>query len=410
LFVRQCRCGVTFCLPCITNWLSCITPGTCPCCEEDISGDDLAESKALEEARDNLLVRCVHGEDRNSGATRVQKKRSKTTKRQEKLYCNWTGRLGDLHTHLTEECLCFPVSLNCPNASRGCTFEDNRRMLQEHIEFCEFQPILCKICGRNDITRRDMRGHKSVCYIHSISSKDTDGEPANDTNETDEPQFEIDCILAHRGDPMCREDMEFLVRFKDNDEVWLPYTKDVSSTKPYEDYVRPRPPLCPLAFSSQEAAAWVVQLNATAITEVNPGNIVFVDLRSYGADWYESLELPLSDLKTYVVQYRYQRWIDNKVKLRIKAHCHVFCETFTVNHDFVLRYGSVFDFNPDTMILVDEPFVLQYPDLMPGPRPRQKLKGGRTNADKENQQKSNFPTENSTKNKGVLMKRKSPDS
>ena len=39
----------------------------------------------------------------------------------------------------------------------------------------------------------------------------------------------------------------------------------------------------------------------TAISLVVPGDVVYVDLFSYGYDWYYTLYLPDADYSTYVV-------------------------------------------------------------------------------------------------------------
>jgi hypothetical protein len=89
-----------------------------------------------------------------------------------------------------------------------------------------------------------------------------------------------------------------------------------------------------------------------------------VDLRSYGALWYDSLDLPnLYGIK-YMVEYVYLEF--NASSTRIKCHCPVFDEYFIVNHDFVLRYGTIRALPPDS-VLVDAAFTAKYPQVAPKP-------------------------------------------
>jgi hypothetical protein len=179
----------------------------------------------------------------------------------------------------------------------------------------------------------------------------------------DSDQHMIDCFLAYRGDPTKRTSMEFLVRFLDTSEHWLPWSEDLFSTVAYEDFCRSKPPLFPLIFRLNETRRQIATLNKTPITSVKVGDQVFVDLRSYNDLWYQALKLPNCDTLTYVVVYHYLRW--HKLNLTLIAHCPIFKEHFTVDHLFVFRYGSVKIFDANTMVLVDSDFVSRFPQVLP---------------------------------------------
>jgi len=53
----------------------------------------------------------------------------------------------------------------------------------------------------------------------------------------------------------------------------------------------------------------------------------------------------------------------------MKALVSVFQETWTVNHDFVIRYGSYKSFNhqqpKDKEVLVDRHLITNHPDILP---------------------------------------------
>ena len=128
-------------------------------------------------------------------------------------------------------------------------------------------------------------------------------EEAKQVALLDNDQYVIKKFVAYRGDPLVRTTMEFEILFEDGSIVWLPYSKDIFDSVPYEEFCRMRPELLPLLHDAKTAAALMSRLNRTPITEVKPGDVVYVDLRSYGAGWYESLNLPDKDHSSYMLRY-----------------------------------------------------------------------------------------------------------
>jgi hypothetical protein len=178
----------------------------------------------------------------------------------------------------------------------------------------------------------------------------------------DHDEYQIDKFLAYRGDPLKRLSMQFLVRFQDGDEVWLPWSKDLFATVQYEAYCRSRSELSPLIYPERIASQRIKALDHSEILDVKPGDTVFVDLRSYGADWYSSLDLPNLHTSSYYVQYIYKNF--NQRKTRIKCYAPVFNETFWVTNDFVTRYGSIFSMPADGILITDE-FANRFPAIKP---------------------------------------------
>ena len=183
----------------------------------------------------------------------------------------------------------------------------------------------------------------------------------------DNDQYTIVRFKAYRGDPLVRTTMEFEVQFADGSLVWLPWSKDLFDAVQYEEFCRSSPELTPLLYSAKDAADKIKQVNKTAITEVKPGDIVFVDLRSYGATWYSSLPLPDRDHTRYLLEYRYGDF-KNKARTRIEVRCPLFKETWVVNHDFVRRYGAFREMEPadedSKIVVIDEEMLAKYPMLL----------------------------------------------
>ena len=92
---------------------------------------------------------------------------------------------------------------------------------------------------KNDITvRHCITDVVSVLHVEQIKRFYGTLEEAKAMAMIDKEQFEIDIFLGYKGDPMKRSSLEFLVRFKDNEEVWLTFCPDVTATIQFEDFCR----------------------------------------------------------------------------------------------------------------------------------------------------------------------------
>ncbi len=69
----------------------------------------------------------------------------------------------------------------------------------------------------------------------------------------DSDQFDVERILAYRGDPEIRTTMEFNVLFKSGDAVWLTYTRDIFQMVQFEYYCNDTPGLYFLQYLSKDA-------------------------------------------------------------------------------------------------------------------------------------------------------------
>jgi hypothetical protein len=220
---------------------------------------------------------------------------------------------------------------------------------------------------KNDITLRSLLSD-SITVVHSDKLKLFFGtrEEAIEMAKLDRDEFTVDTFLAYRGDPMLRSSMEFLVRFADGDgdEVWLPWSKDLFDTIPYETFCNSRVELRPLLVPEATARRNRTTLLSTQISKASDGDVVYVDLRTYGANWYATLPLPDKDRITYYLKYVYGK--HNSSRTRIRCVCPLFHEHYYVDRDFVQRYGLVRQL-PQDGILIDSEFVERFPMLKPQP-------------------------------------------
>jgi hypothetical protein len=77
--------------------------------------------------------------------------------------------------------------------------------------------------------------------------------------------------------------MSFHVKIDDNTVVWKTWNHDLYSTVPYESYCRSLSQLHPLLTSVSLSA---FEFKRIKNTETSLVDIVYVDLRSYGFQWY----------------------------------------------------------------------------------------------------------------------------
>ena len=213
---------------------------------------------------------------------------------------------------------------------------------------------------------------KNVKTFYSGDLKPYTGDPvaAKELAMVDADQFEVESIVAHRGNPYKRTNMEFCVQFRgDKLPTWVNFSDDLFKTVQYEDYCASKPMLWRLLLTVEQSNAEAARKNKLPIAEVVPGDIVYVDLRFYGADpqepgenWYRFLSLPNLDFETYVVPFTYVKFLQKNKRISVK--CDIMGDTFTWDHCTVSEWGTVKVFNSSTMILVDEALVTKHPDII----------------------------------------------
>jgi ribosomal protein L21E len=220
---------------------------------------------------------------------------------------------------------------------------------------------------KNDVTCKHLvMGNIKEFHITKLKMYHGDKESAFQLALLDHDQYVVDSILAYRGDPKTRTTMQFEVKFKDGDIVWLTYNQDLAACEQFEHYCRAKPELFLLIYTAKVAQERMVAINKTPITEVKPGDIYYIDIRSYGSTWYDSLPLPDLHHRTYVVAYKYTKWVNNTHR-KIEAKCQVFNETWRLDHVFIKQYGSHIKHqhvNGQTIILIDSNMVQTYPELL----------------------------------------------
>jgi len=220
----------------------------------------------------------------------------------------------------------------------------------------------------NTVTARDLLSHAVIPGLQVAKLKRFVGSPADAFKmaQLDNDQFEVSSILAYRGDPDVRSTVQFLVKFSDSTTHWLTYTKDLFDTIQYEDFCSSLPQLRQMKYGALDALKYRRKLKSEPIKLVAPGDVTYVDLRSWGATWYSTLDIPDRDTNTYVVRCVYGDF-RNKSNTRINAKFGVLDESYAADNLFVTDYGSSKIISPGH-ILVDAKFMEQYGHVIRDPK------------------------------------------
>ena len=220
---------------------------------------------------------------------------------------------------------------------------------------------------KNDVECRHLvMGNIKVLHVTRLKLFVGTREEAYKAALLDADQFVIRRIHYWRGNPEKRSEMFFLVEFDDGDKVLLPYSKDLSSSAQFEEFIFAEPPLFPLRINAADAPKRITAMRREPIRNIALHDVIYVDLRYWGYEWFDTLDLPNAYVTTYVVACEYVAWHTHRRYRYVKVRCPLFDEVLSDLWDYyyVYIYGSISALN-DTHTLVDEQFCLLYPAILP---------------------------------------------
>jgi len=208
-------------------------------------------------------------------------------------------------------------------------------------------------------------GNIKVLHVTRLKLFVGDREEAYKLALLDADQFVIRRIHYWRGNPEKRSEMFFFTEFTDGDSVLLPYSQDLRSSVQFDEYIYAEPQLFPLRFNASDANKRINALRREPIRTVELGSVIYVDLRYWGYDWYDGLDLPNAYVTTHVVACEYLRWRTHRRYRFVQVRCPVFDEILRDwdNYD-VHVYGGISELAVGHT-LVDEAFCVLHPDVLP---------------------------------------------
>jgi exodeoxyribonuclease-3 len=207
----------------------------------------------------------------------------------------------------------------------------------------------------------------SKFHVDTVKIFHGDAEDALRQAMVDKDQYKVKGIRGYRGNPMKRTSCEFLTEFEDGDIIWKPFDRDLYDTIAYEEFCKSRPELMFLHLPYRLATQSMKQWNRTPITEVIPGDKVFVDIRFMGSFWYDNLHLPNGETLRYVLEMEYTEYPRRSQRnhLSINIHSEFYNRDYeNLNHCWVLMWGCHKTFNTNDMVKVNQALGRRFPHLL----------------------------------------------
>jgi hypothetical protein len=213
--------------------------------------------------------------------------------------------------------------------------------------------------GSNHVQVRQLTGNQAYFTFDVkdlsifVGSRQLAVEAAN----KDEYQFEIKEITSFRGDVSHRSRMEFLVHYADGDVLWVPYSLDLATTEALERFCMQSryKALQMLLLPTKLINNSIKMLNSAVVDLSKYKEGVFINLRSYGGDWYDSrTSLPSKDTTNYYFKCTV-KWNGGKRDAKkYVLYCPVLGESTTHDGAYMYYYGNVTELQPGEVELTNE--------------------------------------------------------
>lgn len=213
--------------------------------------------------------------------------------------------------------------------------------------------------GSNHVQVRQLT-HNKAYFTYDLKDLSVfvgDRLQAIEAANKDDDQVTIKKILSFKGDVTHRTGMQFLVQFIDGEEQWTPYSTDLSTTLAFEQFCSQS------RYHALQMLLLPVKLltNKLRLLNLSPVNMdlykqgVYINLRSYGGDWYDSRALlPHKDTVNYYVKCRVLWDKRTKTKQAYTLRCPVFHQETSHDAAYLHYFGNVTQLLPDEVELTSE--------------------------------------------------------
>ena len=141
-------------------------------------------------------------------------------------------------------------------------------------------------------------------HVSEVTDFTGDEKAAQTAGMLDRDQYILKTIHSYRGNPDKRTTMEFYTKWEDGTKLWKTWVEDITSTVHFQQFCERRRELTYLLYKRADITRLKLSLNNIPIQHVFPKDIVYVNIRLYGHDWYEQLNLPDWEMKRYVIEFQ----------------------------------------------------------------------------------------------------------
>jgi hypothetical protein len=218
---------------------------------------------------------------------------------------------------------------------------------------------------RNDVECRNLITGAIVKYsshdLHPFSPRDD--QSAFDAALRDQDQFVVEEVLSYRGDSRYRSRTYFTLKFADGDVVERLWSPDIQCEAWYS-FCEARPHLYHLTLESTLAKKFCSEQRKLDITSVQPGDTVYVDIRFFGDDWYESIALPDWQTTLYLLEFRYTHWYHQRSKKKISGKFVLNDQSFGLDTYQVFAWGTRRDPSGPNIIVIDQFLADRHPEIL----------------------------------------------
>jgi hypothetical protein len=230
-----------------------------------------------------------------------------------------------------------------------------------------FGPYEVKHQQKNDLDVQNLVTHQHVTVsVEDVKLYAGSRERAYKMAMRDQDQHVVDTIISFTGNSELKSSMMFTIRYQDGDIREMAWTPDLDDSVAYEAFAKRHAYLHHLQWTSSLAAKWMANMRKQEITTCQPGDTIYINIRVFGDDWYDELLLPNSALNTYVAEFSCTNWYHRKSRRVISIASRTAKTTYRLNNLHVFRYVHL-TYNPATMVLIDDDFVLKYPQVLQQP-------------------------------------------
>jgi hypothetical protein len=224
---------------------------------------------------------------------------------------------------------------------------------------------------RNRVTVRNLATHEvSDLPVERLKIWHGTKDAAELAAAEDHDLTRIESILGWKGNHHKRSSLEFKVLFADGDILWLPFSPDIERTEVYGNYVASIPPLKPLVHRlATDSTKAITRYRKLPIAGYDVGDILYVDIRFYGHEWYDTQLSSISD--RYDILYVVPFEVTVVHSKYINCYCALFDEAWNatsgptcLDNWWCTAWGCNRHLIPDKMCLVSVDVCRQFPDII----------------------------------------------